>query len=93
MIVAAAFEAGKFVAAGVFLFLLAVIFVGMAMTILSVVYGKPSVSKEENKYPDRIRSCAPIMLFLVIVCVLGVYIPPPLRMLVDDAVQFLQAAR
>lgn len=89
-IVVTAFESGKYVAAGLFLLLLAVIFVGMAMTILSVVFNEPSESKEENKFPDRLHTCLPIALFCGIVCLLGFYIPAPLRALLDEAVAYLR---
>lgn len=89
-ILTAAFENGRYAAAGLFLFLLTVIFVGMAMTILSVVFGEPSESTDENKFPDRLQTCVPIGLFLGIVCLLGIYLPAPLYELLNDAVRFLQ---
>jgi hydrogenase-4 component F len=91
-IVAAAFVAGRYFVAATFLILLAVIFVGMAMTILSVVFGEPTIARQTNVYPDRIHRCAPIALFLVIVCLLGVYLPQPLRHSLTAATRYLQTA-
>jgi hydrogenase-4 component F len=91
-IIAAAFENGRIYTAFGFLALLAVIFVGMAMTILSVVFGEPTISRGANRYPDRPHRCAPIAIFLAIVCLLGFYIPDSLRQSLSTAVDYLQSA-
>jgi hydrogenase-4 component F len=56
--------------------LLAVIFVGMARTILEVLYGEPDGRGAERE--ERLRLVGPVVLaFLVLL--LGVYLPAPLR--------------
>jgi hydrogenase-4 component F len=63
--------------------LLAVIFVGMARTILEVLYGEPA-----EHGPDRqegaLRLAGPVVL-AVVVLLLGVYLPGPLRELLARA--------
>jgi hydrogenase-4 component F len=89
-IVVAAFQSGRYFAASAFLVMPAVIFVGMAMTILSVVFGEPTISRAANRYPDGPHRCAAIALFLAIVCLLGFYLPMPLRQSLLEAAEYLR---
>jgi hydrogenase-4 component F len=57
--------------------LLAVIFVGMARTILEVLYGQPS-GEAPGPREGGLRLSGPILL-AVVVLLLGVYLPLPLR--------------
>jgi hydrogenase-4 component F len=57
--------------------LLAVIFVGMARTILEVLYGEP-VGQAPGPREGSLRLSGPILLALVVL-LLGVYLPLPLR--------------
>jgi hydrogenase-4 component F len=89
-IVNAAFGSGQFVAAGLFLLLLAVVFVGMGATVLAVVQGTPSQMSASNSFRDNISTGAPIVLFLALVVLLGVYIPAPLESLLREAAALLE---
>jgi hydrogenase-4 component F len=84
-IVNAAVANGNFVAAGLFLFLLGIIFIGMGSTVLAMVQGQPAVTIPSNGYTDRFATVAPILLFMALVLLLGLYIPAPLESLLDEA--------
>jgi hydrogenase-4 component F len=84
----AAFAGGQFLSGGLFLLLLGVIFVGMGATVLSVVLGKPPGAPAHDH--DRFATTAPVLLFLALVLMLGVYIPPPLEQMLREAAAFLE---
>ena len=85
-----AFEAGRFVVAGVFLFLLLVVFIGMGATVLQVVQGRPPAEVRQSPYRDTFLSAAPVIIFMALVLLLGLYIPQPLTALLNDAVHYLE---
>jgi hydrogenase-4 component F len=90
-IVNGAVSTGHFVVTGLFLLLLATIFIGMGATVLSVVQGNPSDQASATDYRDSLQTGLPIVLFMGLVLLLGLYIPPPLESLLREAVQFLEA--
>jgi hydrogenase-4 component F len=92
-IVNAAIGSQQFLVGGLFLLLLAAAFIGMGATVLAVVQGEPAPAATENGYRDTIRTGAPIVLFMALVLLLGVYIPPPLDSLLHDAQAFLEGTR
>jgi hydrogenase-4 component F len=92
-IITAAFENGQYVAATLFLVFIMVIFVGMGATVLQVTFGKPTVSVDEMPFPDRLRTSIPILTFLALTLLLGIYIPPYLRELLEQARDFLLSGR
>ncbi len=85
-----AFDAGRFVVAGSFLVLLLVVFIGMGATVLQVVQGRPSAEVRQFPYRERWHAVAPILVFMVLVLLLGVYLPDPLVGLLNDAVRYLE---
>lgn len=89
----AAFGSGQYWSGGLFLFLLAVVFVGMGATVLSVVQGPPPETAVPEDYQDRFATVAPIITCLSLVLLLGLYIPPPLESLLRGAVDFLEGSR
>jgi hydrogenase-4 component F len=82
---------GQFVVAGLYLLLLATVFIGMGATVLKVVQGTPSQQASATDIRDSLRTGAPILAFAGLVVMLGLYIPPPLQTLLRDAVRFLEA--
>lgn len=76
---------GSFVVAGMFLVLLAIIFIGMGATVLRIVQGTPPPQTATIKYQDRPNIVVPILIFAVLVLVLGLYIPPSLESLLREA--------
>jgi hydrogenase-4 component F len=89
----AAITGGRFVSAGWFLLMLAIIFIGMGATVLRVVQGEPSAAAKARLYKERFLTVAPVVAFLVLVLLMGVYIPPPVNALLHDAASFLELRR
>jgi hydrogenase-4 component F len=92
-IVNAAMGSGQFLAGGLFLLLLAVVFIGMGATVLTVVQGQPSEETPVNGFHDSVRTGAPIVLCMALVLLLGVYVPPALQTLLHDAANLLEGQR
>jgi hydrogenase-4 component F len=90
IIASAAMSSGQYVAGGLFLFLLCIVFIGMGATVLAVVQGSSSQPENGNGYHDRLATVAPICLFLAAVLLLGVWIPPPLELLLREAATTLE---
>lgn len=89
-IVNAAVTSRQFLTAGLFLLLLGIVFIGMGSTVLAVVQGNAPKSMEVNGYHDRISTGAPVLLFMALVLLLGLYVPPPLEALLREAAAFLE---
>jgi hydrogenase-4 component F len=89
-IVSAALGSGWFLVGGLFLLLLGVVFVGMGATVLAVVQGEPPKQALVTEFRDSLRTSIPIVLFMALVLLLGLYIPPPLETLLQDAKTFLE---
>jgi hydrogenase-4 component F len=92
-IVNAAVGSGQYVAGGLLLLLLGIVFIGMGATVLSVVQGIPNPGTASNGYHDTVSTGAPIVLFMALVLILGVYIPPPLESLLREAAAFVEGKR
>ncbi len=90
-IVSTAIGTGQYLTAGLFLLFLAIVFVGMGATVLAVVQGEPKETSGPIGFHDTLGTCAPILIFMGLVLMLGVYIPPPLEKLLRDAAAFLGA--
>ncbi len=84
-----AFASGRFLVAGLFLVFLLVVFIGMGQTVLKVVQGRVPAELPPTRYRDAWHTTAPVVVLLTLVLLLGVFIPAPLRGLLDDAVRFL----
>jgi hydrogenase-4 component F len=87
----AAFESGRFVSGGLFLFFLLVVFIGMGATVLTVVQG-PVPAAAQTPYRDGWLTTLPPVLLMAMVTLLGLYIPGPLQRLLSDAVHYLEVA-
>jgi hydrogenase-4 component F len=81
---------GEFVVASLFLVLLAIVFIGMGTTVLSIVQGAPSEQASATDVRDSFLTGAPLLVLMGLVLMLGLYIPPPLEHLLDEAVNFLE---
>jgi len=92
-IVNAAVGSGQFLVGGLFLLLLGIVFIGMGATVLAVVQGNAPDQKTHNGFRDSFSTGAPILLFMALVLLLGVYVPPPLESLLHDAAAFLEGQR
>jgi hydrogenase-4 component F len=86
-----AFEANRFFTGGLYLALLLLVFIGMGATVLNVVQGRsPKDMQDNSTFRDGLKTGAPILGLMVLVLLIGVYIPAPLRGLISDAVHFLE---
>jgi hydrogenase-4 component F len=81
----AAVSGRHWVVAGLFLFMLVVVFIGMGSTVLTVVQGKPSDKAAATTVHDRASTTMPSLALILVVLLLGVYIPRPVERLVRDA--------
>jgi hydrogenase-4 component F len=81
---------GRYLVAGMFLCLVAVVFVGMGATVFRVVLGTPPTEPVAVSGRERARIVAPIVVFLVVVVLLGIYVPGPLNSLLHEAVALLE---
>ena len=93
VIVRSAVGAGYFATTAAFLLLLAVVFMGMGSTVLAAVQGEPPAAVPATAYRDRFLTVAPVALFMALVLLLGLYIPPPLDALLRDAAASLEGTR
>ncbi len=92
VIVNAAMSSGHVVAVGLFLSLLGIVFVGMGATVLAVVQGDDAATlPPTNGFHDTIFTAGPILIFMSLVFLMGVYVPPPLESLLRDAAAFVEA--
>jgi hydrogenase-4 component F len=89
-ILRAAVDSRQFVVAGLFLGMLFVVFVGMGATVLSVVQGEPPKEMEANGVRDSFLTVGPVIAFLALVLLLGVYVPPPLNRMLQEAAIFVE---
>jgi hydrogenase-4 component F len=86
----AAVGSEQFLVAALFLLLLGVVFLGIGATVLAVVQGQPPERTETNGFHDTFSTGAPILLFMALVLLLGLYIPPPLESLLREAAAFVE---
>jgi len=81
----AAFQRGHTGLAAIVLVLLGIIFIGMGGTVLAAVQGEPSDEAKATPFRDNLRTTGPIVLSMALVLLLGVWIPTPLRSLLEQA--------
>ncbi|MDH3348361.1 MAG: proton-conducting transporter membrane subunit, partial [Desulfobulbaceae bacterium] len=85
------FTTGHPYLSGGFVFLLAVIFIGMADTVLPVTLG-PSHNNEatpDSRHETLLTAATPLLLLLIVIAV-GLYLPAPLKNLFTDAAALLE---
>ena len=87
------FAAGHFGLGGYFLLMLSVIFVGMAGTVLSITLGQPSARAYKVAYQETALTTGPPLVMLLLVLVLGLYLPEPVRKLVSEAAGLVEVLR
>lgn len=89
-IISSAFIQGRMLIGAIFLISLTVIFIGMALTVLPMVMGEAPVDSETTSYRDTIGTVGPPLALLLLVFLLGVWIPEPLMTLLRDASALLE---
>ena len=85
LIVSSAFVEGSYWSGGLFLLFLAMIFIGMASTVLPVVMGKMPKDMEKTPYRDTVHTVLPPLFLMAVILLLGLWIPMPLQTLLHDA--------
>jgi len=90
---AAAFSQGYPVIGALLAVLLMVAFLGMALTVLPVVFGDPPKNRERTRYHDTALLVGPPLALLIILGVVGIWLPQPLYRLVNAAAALLEVAR
>jgi hydrogenase-4 component F len=88
-ILSGALSAGRYVTAGLFLLLLMMVFIGMGATVLRAIQGVPSTEAYGTPYRDGLFTGAPVVAFMAMTLLLGIYIPAPLRAMLIETVHFL----
>jgi hydrogenase-4 component F len=84
------FGGGHFLIGGVFLLLLAVIFIGMGGTVLSMTQGEEPEGLPDSGYRDSALMIGPPLFLLLLVLVLGLALPEPFRVFLEDAAALLE---
>ncbi len=92
-IISSAFIQGRMLVGGIFLFSLTVIFIGMALTVLPMVMGEVPAESETTSYRDTLGTVGPPLVLLLLVFVLGIWIPEPLLDLLRDAATILEVPK
>jgi len=89
LIVSSAFVQGNYWSGGLFLLFLAMIFIGMASTVLPVVLGKIPKDIQKSPYRDTVHTVLPPLLLMGVILILGLWIPAPLHALLTEAAGML----
>lgn len=88
-IIQATFASGRFWEGGFFVLCLFVVFIGMGLFVVSISFGRPTAPESPLGFHDRLGTGLPILAFMSLVVLLGVYNPPKLHQLLSEAVAFL----
>ncbi|MDD2852622.1 MAG: proton-conducting transporter membrane subunit [Desulfuromonadaceae bacterium] len=89
-IVSSAFIQGRVVVGALFLISLGIIFIGMALTVLPMVMGEAPTDSETTSYKDTFWTVAPPFCLLLLVFLLGIWIPAPLMTILRDGAALLE---
>ena len=89
MILNGAFAAGHYIIGAAVVLLLLIIFLGMGRIVLSAVLGRPKSPGVKHGCHEGYLRGAPVLVSLVLVLLLGLYLPPPLRSLLNHAGTYL----
>ncbi|NJD91972.1 MAG: hydrogenase [Geobacter sp.] len=92
MILENIFTGGSISLGFVIITLFAVIFIGMASTILPILTGRAGADNQDSGYRDGLLTVGPPVAMLILMTILGFWIPEPLRQILADATRLLTAA-
>jgi len=91
-ILLAACRGGQYTSAALYLTALFIVFLGMGTSVLRVTLGPPSHPRSEIPFPDDFHTGAPIIGFMALVFVMGLYMPAFLVKLLADATAYLESS-
>jgi hydrogenase-4 component F len=92
-IISGAFVQGRPLVGVAILVFLALVFIGMATTVLAVVTGKIPRDLAKTSYRDCLLTVGPPLFLMGLVLVLGVWMPAPLKQALLDASTLLEVRR
>jgi hydrogenase-4 component F len=84
------FDGGHGVIGGLFLFLLAVVFIGMGGTVLSVTQGAEPEGLPDSGYRESLLTVGPPLVFILLILLLGLSLPEALRTFLQEAADVLE---
>jgi hydrogenase-4 component F len=87
------FSSGHFTLGGYFLLMLCVIFIGMGSTVLAVTLGRPSERANTVNYHDTLMTTGPPLFMMLLVLILGLYLPESLRRMLTQAASLVEVIR
>jgi hydrogenase-4 component F len=90
-IISAAFGAHRYWVGALFLLFLMIVFIGMGATVLTVVQGRPDAGAKRTNYRDGLLTGLLPLVMMLLVLMLGLYIPTPLGDMLREAARFLEA--
>ena len=91
-IISAAFGAGHYLGAALFLLFLLIVFVGMGRTVLTVLQGRvpaQDTAPGDAAYRDDFLTIAPVAILMAVVLLLGLWIPAPFADLLNGAARWI----
>lgn len=68
----------------------AIIFIGMGSTVLAVTLGSHSARDDHSSYHDTLLTAGPPMVLLLLVLILGLYLPGPIKKIFTDAAAIVE---
>ncbi len=89
-IVSSAFIEGRYWVGSLFILFLAIIFIGMSLTVLPMVMGTPRDDLPATDYKDRLLTVGPPFVTILIILWLGVWPPEALLQLLRDGAAMLE---
>jgi len=89
-VVSSAFIDGRYMVGALFLLSLGIIFIGMALTVLPMVMGEVPADSEVTSYRDTFWTVGPPLCLLLLIFMLGVWIPAPLMTILHDGAALLE---
>jgi hydrogenase-4 component F len=89
-ILKAALDQGRYIIALFYLLLLATIFVGMTSTMLGMAQGIPGTHPPRSRDAESTLMIASPIVLAMLVLLLGIYLPPPLRETLEEAARMLR---
>lgn len=92
-ILQASFAAHFYWAGAFYLLLMLAVFIGMGVTVLSVVFGEAPPKTDGAKYKDTLFTVGPIFLFLLALLGTGICLPESLHAVLKNAAAFLEVGR
>ena len=92
-IVNGAFAAGNHLTGGLMLLFLGAVFIGFAATVLPIVAGSEQEGSERTPYHDSPATIGPSLVLVLLLIVLGLWIPDSLDQMLRDGSQLLGGGR